>query len=153
MQVWYLRRSDSRTRSKTRRLSVTSPAASMQDPCTIRPIRSLTPLGSHTLNSSCGLGGSSSKVSNPEVSNPDTYLTMALAQRVLSIFLEKYGIDIVAHSLRYAPGRRPLVTTFDVEYTKAHRLEVQAIRASEILNTDLLLNALEADSARPTCYQ
>ena len=55
---------------------------------------------------------------------------MALAQTVLSICLEKYGLDIVAHSLRYAPERRPPGTTFDLEYTKVHHLELQAIFAS-----------------------
>ena len=58
-----------------------------------------------------------------------------LAQIVLSICLEKYGLYIIAHSLKYSPERRPVETTFDVEYTKSHRLEVQAIPASEILHT------------------
>ena len=78
---------------------------------------------------------------------------MTLAQSALSICLEKYGLDIVAHSLRYAPERRPVGTTFDVEYTKAHRPEVQEIPASEIYHTDILLNALEAERAKPYSYQ
>ena len=59
-------------------------------------------------------------------------MAMALAQTFLSIFLEKHGLDIVAHFLRYAPVRRPVGSTFEVEYTKAHLLEVQAIPVSEI---------------------
>ena len=77
---------------------------------------------------------------------------MALAQSVQSIGLEKYGLDIAAQTLRYVPERRPVGTTFDVEYTKAHRLEVQAIPAQEILHTYLLLNALESDMAQLNCY-
>ena len=74
---------------------------------------------------------------------------MALAQSILSICLEKCDLDIVAHSLRDEPERRSAGTKFDVEYTKAHRLEVHAIPASEIL----IINASKADRAQPNCYQ
>ena len=76
---------------------------------------------------------------------------MALVQSVLSICLEKYGLDIIAHPLMYAPECRLAGTTFDVEYAMAHRLEVRAIPVSEILHTYLLLNALEADRAQQYC--
>ena len=89
---------------------------------------SVTPHGVYKLNYSCGARGRS-----PKVSNLETSLAIALAQGVLSICLEKSGLDIVAHSLRYAPERRSVGTTFNVEYTRLHRLEAQAIPASEIL--------------------
>ena len=108
---------------------------------------SLTPLRSHKINCSCG-----PRCESPKVSNLETSLANARAQSVLSRRLEEYGLDIVSHSLMYAPERRPVRSTFDIEYTKAHRLEVQAIPASEMLYSDLLLDALEADRARPNCY-
>ena len=82
-----------------------------------------------------------------------TSLAMALTRSVLSICLKKYGLDIFAHSLRYAPEHRLVETTFDVKYTKAHRVKVQAISASEILYIDLMLNAVEADRAQLNRYQ